>query len=144
VSHALAFSSLFLIVLGARWWMIAHFGSPTPFLDQWNGEAASVYLPYLNGTFAWGDLLAPHNEHRIALTKLEGLLLLVANGQWDARLQMVVNAVIQAGAATALAAALWTLAGRRHLDAIALLVGIAFATPVAWENTSQVSVAVLT
>jgi hypothetical protein len=135
VVQVLGFGALFLIVLGARWWLVFEYGSSVPFLDQWNGEAGSVYLPYLHGTLQWANFFAPHNEHRIALTKAYGLILLIVDGQWNPQVQMVVNAAIIGGAVTALAAALWRLAGRRHLDVIGLLTALCFATPGAWENT---------
>jgi hypothetical protein len=127
--------ALFLVVFGARLHLVDRFGSSVPFLDQWNGEASAVYLPYLNGTLGWADLFTAHNEHRPVLTRLEGLVLLVADGQWNPLLQMVVNATIIAVAATMLAYAIWTLAGRRHLAVIVIAVAICFAAPHGWENT---------
>jgi hypothetical protein len=52
------------IILGSKFWLISVFGSPTPFEDQWDAEAAWLFKPYVEGTLRIGDLLAPHNEHR--------------------------------------------------------------------------------
>jgi|ERR1035437_3230790 hypothetical protein len=48
-----------LVVIGAKWWMIAHYGSPTPFWDQWDAEGAILYPKYLSGTLQISDLIAP-------------------------------------------------------------------------------------
>ncbi len=57
------------LVLGAKFWLIGANGSITPFWDQWDGEAAGLYQPYLAGHLRWLDLFAPHNEHRIFFTR---------------------------------------------------------------------------
>jgi hypothetical protein len=63
-----------LVVIGAKCWMIACYGSPTPFWDQWDAEAAGLYPNFLSGTLNFSDLIAPHNEHRILMTRLWSLL----------------------------------------------------------------------
>jgi hypothetical protein len=63
-------------------------------LDQWDGEAETLYQPWQNGTLNLRHWFAPHNEHRIFFTRLLALGLLRWNHQWDPRLQMVVNAGI--------------------------------------------------
>ena len=52
-----------LVGIGAKCWMIARYGSPTPFWDQWDAEAAGLYPNFLSGTLHFSDLIAPHNEH---------------------------------------------------------------------------------
>src|SRR5271166_2582089 len=54
--------ALFLILLGARAALINYAGSPTPFLDEWDGDAAALLKPYLQGRLTVGDLLAPFGE----------------------------------------------------------------------------------
>ena len=83
-----------LVVIGAKYWMIAHYGSPTPLWDQWDAEGALLYPKYLGGTLQISDLIAPHNEHRILVTRLWSLLLLDLEGYWDPILQMVANTLI--------------------------------------------------
>src|SRR6266545_2639455 len=75
--------ALFLLVAGARWWLIAAYSSDVPWLDQWDGEAQGLYLRAHSGTLTLSNWFAPHNEHRIFFTRLLSLGLLWANGQWD-------------------------------------------------------------
>ena len=72
-----------LVVIGAKCWMIAGYGSPTPFWDQWDAEGVGLYPKYLNSTLQISDLVALHNEHRILVTRLWSLLLLELGGYWD-------------------------------------------------------------
>lgn len=126
---------LFLLVWGAKLLLIQVYGNPTPFWDQWDAEAAALYKPYVEGTLTWNAMFAPHNEHRIVVTRLLGLALLETAGEWDPLLEMVVNAALHAGFA-----ALFTwfflpsLAPRDGL-ALALVAAIAFSVPIGWENT---------
>src|SRR5512146_802367 len=94
-----------LIVIGAKCWMISRFGNPTPFWDQWDAEGANLYPKYFDGTLTLSDLLAPHNEHRILLTRLWALLLLELEGYWDPILQMAANALLFGGFAALFIAA---------------------------------------
>ena len=48
-----------------------------------------------------------HNEHRIFFSRVLALDLLVLNGQWDPRLQQVVNAGLQSVIAVLLQTMLW-------------------------------------
>lgn len=90
----LAAFALFLLVVGARWWLIARYGTDVPWLDQWDAEAAGLYQPWHAGTLSLHAWFAPHNEHRIFFTRALALGLLRLNGQWDPRLEMVTNAKI--------------------------------------------------
>jgi len=83
-----------LAVVGAKCCIISVYGSPTPFWDQWEGKAASIYQPYLTGALRLSDLIAPHNEHRILITRLWSWLLLELNGYWELILQMVANTLM--------------------------------------------------
>lgn len=134
-SAAAAIASVALACLGAKWWLVSEYGSSVPFFDAWEGEGLQVYLRLVAGDLRWSDLLAPHNEHRIAIQRLFGAGLLVANGQWDARLQMVVNAAVHVLAGTVLLAVLWRQAGRRHLGVLSVLVLLVWALPLGWQNT---------
>ena len=101
----LAFAAFSATLLGAKLWLIGAYGNATPYWDQWDGEAAALYRPLLDGTLGWANLLAPHNEHRIFTMRLIELALLMLNGIWNPLLEMVVNAVIHT-VALALGAAL--------------------------------------
>ncbi len=94
--------ALFLLVVGARWWLIGRYGVDVPWLDQWDAEAQGLYQPWHAGTLTIHDWFAPHNEHRIFFTRVLAMGLLWFNRQWDPRLQMTVNAGLYALIAAAL------------------------------------------
>lgn len=125
---------LFLLIVGAKWAIFDRFGSPMPDWDQWDAEAVELFIPWFEHDHFLSHLFHPHNEHRIILTKLQNLGLLLLNGQWDSRLEAVTNAMLHA----ALAVALWLL-GRRWLArrwhaALFILIAALFGLPVAWQN----------
>jgi hypothetical protein len=126
---------LFLIIFGAKLLVIEKFGSDLPFWDQWDAEGREIFVPYFDGNLTLAPFFAPHNEHRIAFTRLLNLGLLLVNGQWDARMQCIVNAALHAAILVALFA--WV---RRHLGLLAamatflILLAVA-ALPIVWENT---------
>src|SRR5215471_14443296 len=87
--------ALFLVVLGAHWWLIGEYGTDVPWLDQWDAEPG-LYQSWQTGTLNIHAWFAPHNEHRIFFTRVLALGLFLLNRQWDPRLQMVVNAGLYA------------------------------------------------
>lgn len=135
ISVASALGSVVLAIVGAKYWLIAQYGGSVPFLDQWDAEAVRLNLPFAAGELPWHAVFEPHNEHRIALTRLWNLGLLMTNGQWDALAQMAVNAWLHAAAAAVLILVLWSQGGCRQLDVVAVLVGIPWILPLGWENT---------
>lgn len=135
VGSIASLAAVFLIVLGARLWLIDRYGSAVPYLDQWNGEAEMVLLPWLNGTLRPGDLLVPHNEHRLLLTRLETLLLFIANQQWDPQLEAVCNAIFQAASLTFLAGIFRRFVSRRTSPIVLGCFILMGALPIGWENT---------
>ncbi len=98
--------SLFLILVGARAALISHAGNATPFLDEWDGDAAGLLKPYLQGRLTVGDLLAPFGEHRILTTRLLVLSIFHVSGYWDIILQMIVNAIVNSVTVVAISYAL--------------------------------------
>jgi hypothetical protein len=126
--------ALFLVILGAKLWLIQLYGSPLPVWDQWS-EADQFFRPWQEGRLTWHDWVAPHNEHRIFFTRLLDVLLIRLNCQWDMLLQMTVNAVLHAGYAVGLAWLLWNFPGRKNMGLVCLLVAPFFALPFAAENT---------
>jgi hypothetical protein len=126
--------SLFLILFGARAALIRYAGNSTPFMDEWDGDAAFLLKPYLEGSLGAGDLVAPFNEHRILCTRLLALTILHVSGYWDVILQMILNAVIEAVAIVAASYALartlsdgWAVA--------AMIAGVAInAIPYGYDN----------
>ncbi len=127
--------SLVLIGAGAKLWLIQRSASPLPFLDQWDGEAAAVYVPYLEHQLSLKDLFSPNNEHRIVFTRLYNLLLLILNRQWDNNLQATVNVFIHCAALAGFGWLMAVLLGRRWWPALWLLLAAALVPPFAWENT---------
>jgi hypothetical protein len=127
--------TLFLIVVGARLWLVFLYGSPVPILDQWDGEGATLLKPWVEGTLRLSDLFQPHNEHRIFLSRVLALGLFALNGQWDAQLEMVVNALFCGLTAVLIAIALVRLLGSDLRTLILLVVGLWSALPYGQENT---------
>ncbi len=123
------------LITGSRLWLVDRFGSGVPFLDQWNGEGWAVYLPFLRGELRWPELFAPHNEHRIVLTRVLDLSLFLLNEQWDSVVQMVANAFLYASVGGLVLLLLWRLNGRQYQDVLSAIVLMAWALPFGWENT---------
>ncbi len=126
---------LFVVVVAAKWATFERFGSPMPDWDQWDAEASALLVPWLTGDPGFlGQLFAAHNEHRVVLTKLQALALTIANGQWDARLEAVVNA----GLHGLVVWGLWGLAARRWSGPPLALFWVVLAAftglPLAWQN----------
>jgi hypothetical protein len=127
-------SCLFILVLGAKWTTIRQFGSSVPEWDQWDAEGLHLLVPWFESHLTVADVFQPHNEHRVVLTKLQALALVLVNGQWDAELECLVNAALH----SALAAGLFVL-GRRHFAGrwqalLFVLLAALFGLPLAWQN----------
>ncbi len=126
-----------VFVLGSKCGLIQRFGSDLPFMDQWDAEAQMLLIPSAEGKLGVDNFIAPHNEHRIILTKLLNFSLTQLNGQWSPLLEMTLGALIHiCTIATLLAFA------RRHMSApafafVALFAALLFALSYAWENTLQ-------
>ena len=127
-------AALFLVIVGAKLWLIRVWATPIPYWDQWD-EARLWLKPWLDGNWTWSELFAPHNEHRIFFTRVLDTLVIQLNGQWDPLLQMTINAFIHAGYACGLAACLWFFAGKKCGGLICFLLAPFFALPFAAENT---------
>jgi hypothetical protein len=115
--------------------MIDRYGNPTPFLDQWDAEAANLYPRFLNGTLHLSDLTAAHNEHRILVTRLWSLLLLELNGFWDPILQMVANTLILGAFVALFISVFRPVLTERSWLGFALFSMVIFALPIGYENT---------
>ncbi|OZI20935.1 hypothetical protein CAL26_26125 [Bordetella genomosp. 9] len=124
-----------LLLVGARWWLIHHHGSPVPYWDQWDGEAATLYGPYVKGDLSWAMLFEPHNEHRILTTRLFALGLFIVNGSWNPLLQMVLNAVVIVGVLVLLLSYLNQALSQWQRWALLIFCLVLFCIPYAWENT---------
>jgi hypothetical protein len=135
LAYFLAFGAFAALLFASKLWLIGAYGNATPFWDQWSGEAFFLYQPYLKGTIRWADLFAPHNEHRIFMTRLADLALLNVNGIWNPLLEMVVNAVLHIITLGLGITLLARVVGRDYLPFLLLFSLILFAVPYAWENT---------
>jgi hypothetical protein len=131
---ALLALSLFGVVLGLKLDVVHRFGSDLPMWDQWDAEGMTVFVPWSKGQLTLEHLFRPHNEHRVALTRLLGLAELAVNGQWDARLQCVVNAILHAGLAVALFWFARRLLGATWSGATVVLLAALIGLPLAWQN----------
>ena len=126
-----------LVVLGSRWWAVKSVASAIPYWDQWSAEAELLYLlPWLEHRLDPAVFVAPHNEHRVALTRLYSLALLEANGQWDPRLQMTVNALIAAAIAVFLGVLLSRIFGSRRENVILLAIAVLWSLPFGFASTA--------
>lgn len=124
---------LFLVVLGAKLWVVQLYGSGLPVWDQWP-EAEQLFRPWIEGRLTWNSWFAPHNEHRIFFTRLLDLAVIRLNGQWDPLLQMTINASLHAAYGCVLAYCLWNFLGRKNAGQICLLLLPLLALPFAAEN----------
>src|SRR5579864_4552316 len=123
------------VVIGAKCWLVAHYGNPTPFWDEWDAEGASLFPKYLGGTLTFTDLIAPHNEHRILFTRLWALLLLVLQGYWDPIAQMMANTLILGSMVAVLVAAFRRILSPAYWTIFSFVTTLIFALPWTWGNS---------
>ena len=121
------------VVFAAHAWLVRSAGSPLPFWDQWDAELLGLYQPWSEGRWSWWQLFSAHNEHRIALTRLTDLALFAVEG-WNPWHQLLVNAVLHAACAAALAALFWrSLRGIAGVAFVVVLTTL-FASACGWQN----------
>ena len=94
-----------------------------------------LYVPFKACDLTWSQMFSLHNEHRVFFSRLLALDLLVVNGQWDPRLQQVVNAVMHSLTALLVVTTFWIANERRRLDLLVFVGALTFALPFGWENT---------
>lgn len=126
--------ALFFTVFATNLAVIGRYGSDLPHWDQWDAEGEQAILPYLQHRLTLADLISPNNEHRVACTRLLALGLLALNGQWDARLECVVNAAIFGFLAVLFFRYGGDLLGRGRRAAWFAAVVALTAPPIAWQN----------
>jgi len=129
-------AGLFLLVLGAKLWLIGQLGPTAPDWDQWGQEAERVYVPWLEGRFGSAELFAYAGVHQRPWSRLLALGLLEANGgQWDPQVQQIVGALlhaaVMAGAALFVARRLGPGAGAISIAVLA----VCLMFPYSWRNT---------
>jgi hypothetical protein len=126
-------AALFLVVLGAKLWVVQLYGSPLPLWDQWY-EAELFFRPWLEGHLTWKDFFASDNGHRIFCTRLLDMCVIWLNGRWEPLLQMTINAFVHTTYVCGLAFCLWDFLGRKNGWFICFLLAPFFALPYAGEN----------
>ena len=131
----LALAGCLAAVLGAKILLIARLGSPTPYWDQWDAEAAGLYLPWLEGRLDAAHWFAFHNEHRLVLTRASALALLWLDGRWDPIVQMLSNALVHVAAIGVLIALLGRLLDLTRFLFFAAFALLLWAVPFGWDNT---------
>ncbi|NJO18078.1 MAG: hypothetical protein HC877_20815 [Thioploca sp.] len=124
-----------LVIFSARLWLIHNFGSSVPFWDSWDMQASVSFLPWIDGTLKWDDLLAAHAEHRIVFIRLLSLLLLILNEtQWDPLLEMIVNALLSTTIAITLIVILKNKLEPAVQNWLLLSIILLWSLPYGWEN----------
>jgi hypothetical protein len=131
---ALWLAVLFLVVFAAKLHFLHQYPVKVPFWDQWDAEAGVVLIPFNECSLSWRAMFSAHNEHRIFFTRLYALDVVLANGQWDPRVQQLCNAALHSFTAVLMATIFWLASGRRRLDLIAVVCALVFAVPFAWQN----------
>lgn len=127
---------VFLAIAAARMVYVSLYASALPFWDQWD-ELNLLFRPWHDGTWHWLQLFSAHNEHRIALTRILGLLLFEGNGHtFDNLVECYANAFLYAGM-WSLAYALLSRHEENSLHRCMLALGVIAlgALPFDWENT---------
>jgi hypothetical protein len=127
---------VFASVVAAQLWLVAACGTDIPWGDAWDVEGQRLYPAARTGTWAVADFFVAHNEHRIFWTKVLGVGLFSANGQWDPLVQLVAGAVLRALAVAGLAGMLVRATKVRGRAAAVVAAGVAFAflPHLAWHN----------
>jgi len=126
------------IVLLAKLSLITSAANPTPFWDQWDGEAAGLYKPWVEGTWTWHTFVTPHNEHRILPTRVLDVALFEALGQrWDPILEMAINAVLHTLAVVVLVSFLTTALPVGAARPVWIFAAAIHTIPFGWDSTLQ-------
>lgn len=122
-------AALAALVFFSRGWLVAHGGPPVPMWDQWDVEALGLYQPWLASTLTWEQIAAPHNEHRLVLTRLVDLALLGATGEWTLWPQIALNALLDTACAVLVLAVLRPALPSRLGAVLAVGVALIFIVP---------------
>jgi hypothetical protein len=125
------------LAFGAKLMLIGKYGSDTPFWDEWDAVGDVLLIPRAHSDLHAANFFVHHNEHRIVFTRILSYLLAVGNGQWDAMLEMTVNAAIHAGFCVALVMLARRFVSGSRFAVMALITTALFCTAFDWENTLQ-------
>jgi len=111
---------------------IDQYGSPIPFYDEWEAEAAWLYKLHIEGNLGFGELFEPHNGHRVVLTRITALFLFVLNGGWEPQLQLIVNSILHASTAAILVLLVQNYVRFDFQSWAALATVLLFSVPFSW------------
>lgn len=127
-------AGLALLVFGVRLATLSGRVSWAPYLDEFEGELGTLISPFQSGVLGWDEFAAPHNDHRIATTRIVSLGSFLLNGEWDNRVLCVANcALVALGVGWFALFALRELRGRDALVPI-LLLAVGSVLPNDWAN----------
>jgi hypothetical protein len=131
-----AITGLFITLWSSQLVIINLYGSSVPFWDQWDAEAAYLLIPHLQGSLEFWDLFAPHNEHRIFLTRVLALSLFEVTGVWNPLAEMILNSGIFALTFSFIAFCLTRIAPDDKDVAVWIFGLVLFlgSAPFGWEN----------
>ena len=124
------------VVFAARLRELHLHSGETPYLDQWDAEARSILVPWLQGKLSWTDFLAPHNEHVPVWTRLVAWLQAAVLGRWDPQLQATFNAALHGLFAGVFAGWLRRSLSLAPALGLTVLVIVLAALPFSWENST--------
>ncbi len=133
-SKPIFLASLFLILFGSRAALIHCAGNSTPFMDEWDGDAALLIKAYVDGRLSVSDLFAPFNEHRIVFTRLLVLSILHVSGYWDVVLQMIVNAILESAMIVAISYGLARILPKGWAPAAMIVCVLMNVVPYGYDN----------
>lgn len=126
--------ALALIALASRWRIIAEFAQPVPFHDQWTAEGEAIFEPWFAGQLGLADFWKPSNEHRPVLARALAFAEFRLTGEWNTRLQMLVNSLFYALTAVAISLVARRVLGTAAWVASAAAFAMLFALPGNYEN----------
>jgi len=121
-------------IVGAKAAIVSRFGTDMPYMDQLAKEGEMILAPFYEGSLRAHDFFVPHSEHRIAPTLGLILLLAAAGGQWDARVECVASALLNAAILVGIAAFAWREFSAKSGLFVAWFLAILGSMPLAWEN----------
>lgn len=127
-------TALAAIAIATRWKIIAEHASPVPFHDQWTAEGTAMFEPWFAGKLRAEDFWKASNEHRPVLTRALAFAEFRLTGEWNTRLEMLVNSLFYALTAVVLALIARNIFGTRGFVASAVILALLFSLPCAYEN----------
>ncbi|MEO6568742.1 MAG: hypothetical protein ABIO94_08250 [Opitutaceae bacterium] len=89
------FLAFAVLLVGARLAVVGMCAPLVPFWDEWTATAAFILKPWNEfHHVAWSALWAPHNDHRIVLTRLWEIAWFTLLGEWDPTVVATANACV--------------------------------------------------